>query len=810
MPLPIGLLEWNPATGAKTITEISANGSGDTATNPNYHVYRWNSFDTINLSGTEWQVTAFWDDDEHLVIGVRSGSPGSISAASWTLYVYDGVAETPEILRSELDNHNNCNVGLDSDGYLHVAYDHHNVALNYRRSTTAITSFSGTLTSELSMLGTNESDVAYPTFFRDPLNTLYFIMRSGTSAGSGTGNLYFYKYTTSGQTWAAAAGTGTGGLLIDGKGNTPDESPYWAYPYFDSDWDGAGTGYMHLAWVWREVSVGGNGNHDISYVRWDGTTFTKTTGAQTVPILLANTEIINAIPKSSQLIGFPTMVRDSSNNPHVFTTYLSGGFSRVFRTYHNGSSWATTAVTPARAEVAYWDSASSNAASINSFIESDDTIHVVVSHPTGIGTGQYVFSSNGSTWTDPWIFSVLTRQDLLSLDGTKTDINSSHDRYQWKTHATYQSLVPLSSQAAETIDEGDWPYAVEATITKGDSDVYHGFFVIDGAELPAHFWANVKSDLSDVRLTDGDGLRLPVYVHNYNYGSETATIFGAFPEILPSAGTHKVQVHYGNASASAEAATHNFGRNRCFNPFSVGVYPDGGGNDVTVSANNLTASGSVSAGGVAGPFGTLVATDYNGSSQYYSKTPTTLGTPTALAIVAWTKSDSSTASQSAGMISDTAANNDYLALVLRGDLASPITDPVQAIAKDTATASSAASSSNPFVASTWQLVAARQGSDSSRYAIVNGVAGSQDTNDRGPMGGLDALTIGAFRTSSVSSYFDGAIALTQFYLGGLPSDAELEWQYLQADQATFWGTWSDVGGTSGLLLSNAAYFARQM
>jgi len=71
MPLPIGLLEWNPATGAKTITEISSNGSGDTATNANYHVYRWNSLDTITLTGTEWQVCKFWDADEHLVIGVR-------------------------------------------------------------------------------------------------------------------------------------------------------------------------------------------------------------------------------------------------------------------------------------------------------------------------------------------------------------------------------------------------------------------------------------------------------------------------------------------------------------------------------------------------------------------------------------------------------------------------------------------------------------------------------------------------------------------------------------------------------------------
>ena len=781
MPLPIGLLEWNPATGTRTITEISANGSGDTATNPNYHVYRWNSLDTINLSGTEWQVVSFWDVNENLVLGVRSASPGSISAASWTLYVYDGVAETPEISRTEFDNHNDCNIGLDSNGYIHIAYDHHNNSLNYRRSTAAISSFSGTLTSTLSMV-TMQSRVAYPTFFRGPSNELYFIHRNGVVAGSGDGNMYFYVYDTGTQTWSGAAGTSTNGLLINGQGSTPVQSPYWnGPPVFDSNGD------MHISWQWRQTGGGGSSNTNISYVKWDGSSFAKTTGSQTVPITYSNCEVANTIAAGSYLSGFGSMVIDSSDNPHIFTGYNSGGFSRIFRTYHNGSSWSATAVTPAKSTVLYHDPVSTNPFTHAAFIESDDTIHLVVNHPTGIGKGQYAYSSNGATWTDPWEFSVLTRQNVLAMDGTKTDMGCSHDRYQLANHGIYQSLVPLSSTASEEIDENDWPYSTGATISKGDSDIYNSFFVIDGAELPAHFWDNVKSDLSDVRLTDQNGMRLPCYVHSYNYGSSQAVIFGAFPDILPTTGVHEVFVHYGNASASAESASHEFGQYACFRPSLYFFAPSGGGNDITSYNQDLTASGAVSEGGASGPFGSLAATTYNGSSQYFSLTSAGLpGSPTDAAVIAWVKSTNTTASQTP--IAQTDASSAYVQVAFQGNLASPHTDPIGFYVGPSV--ASAAFGADGYSANTWYHCGGLQLSTTSRYLVKNGVAGTQVTTSKAtPLS--SCIVVGAYRGSSVSQYFAGDVSMAQVYVSGSPDVDEVEWQYAQADQATFWGTWSE-------------------
>lgn len=774
MAIPVGLLEWDIVAGTKSVTPIYAAGSSDAATNANYHVYRWNSLDTVDIGGTEWQAAAFWDEDEHLVIAVRSKSGASWGA--WTNYVYDGVAETPEILRTEIDNHNNANIGFDSDGYLHIAYDHHNDALNYRRTSTAISSFSGTLTSALSMTGT-EGAVSYPTFFRDPLGTLYFIHRDGDS---GVGDLYFYKYTTSGQTWAAAAGTSTNGLLIDGKNSSPDQSPYWhGPPQFTADWDGAGTGYMWLGWAWRESSIATT-MHDISVVRWDGTTFTKTTGSQTVPITLANCEIANAVAVSSSLPSFNTMVVDSSGNPHLIQTYTSSGVNRIFRTYHNGSSWATTAISDALAGVSF------GANGVTAAISSNDTIYVVCTHPTGIGDGQYVWISDGSTWTNPWRFEALTRQDVTDPEGTGTDVGSAFDRYQWTENGVFHSLVPLTDSTPETLDSGDWPHYIEATITNPDSNIPHSFFVIDGATLTSHFWANVKSDLGDVRLTDGIGMRLPVLVHNYDHGAETATIFGAFPHVLASAGTHKVRIYYGNASGATESASALFGANNCFPSALLGFYPDGGGNDVTGNNYDLTVTGGATEGAAAGPFGSLKATTYNGTNQAFVVTGLGLpGTPTSWAAIAWAKSTSATANQTPVSLSNNGTN--YFNIAWRGDLASPITDPVEVRAGPAT--SRAAFSATPYSINTWHHAAGLQPSSTSRYLVLDGTAGAQNTDSKAPAN-PQAISTGCLRQGSNSAWFAGDVSMAQIYLNGGPTIDAAIWQFEQANQATFWGSWA--------------------
>lgn len=786
MAIPVGILSYDPAAGTKKVYPFYADGTADSDTNPNYHIYRWNSLDTINLSGTEWQVGSFWDVNENLVIGVRSAAPGSIATAAWTTYVYDGVAETPEITRSEFDNHNNCNIALDSDGYIHISYDHHNVALNYRRSTTAVGSFSGTLTSEVSMLGTNESAVSYPTFFKDPLGVLYFIFRDGSA---GNGDCYFYKYTTSGQTWAAAAGTGTAGKLIDGKGSSPNESFYWAGPpVFDANWDGAGTGKMHWAGVWDET---GNGTtrHDVTYVRWDGSKFTKTTGSQTVPITHENCEIIDAVASGSDLSAFNTMVVDSAGHPHILygkdvSVGVINGLSRLYRAYHNGSSWSITAVTPGHA-TAEW-----KFSTVNAVIDGDDLIYAVCVEPGGLGAGMYCLVSNAD-WTH-WSYRNLTLEDVQVAEGTGTDVASSHDRYQWKTHGLYQSLVPLAgdSGGATTSFPEDWTHACVATITNPASALADPFVIIDGSRLTSTFKTACKSDFSDLWASDGQGGRLPVYVHRYTTSTQPDLIFARWLGTLATSGTQQVILHAGNASAGTETASKFFGQYGVFRVQIRGVWPDGGGNDGTRYANNFTMTGSPTVAGVSGPFTGLLATEYDGSTQY-GLANAVVPVVTNLGLAYWGSADNTTAGHSGLALAASGSTDNYADLAFQGAVAG---DFIEIRSAFTSQASTVATSQTAYSAATWTHAAATQDSAASRYAAKDGTWGTQTTTSRNPS--VNRISVGARGSSTIAQYFDGKISMAQLYAdSGATFRAEMTWQALMADQATFWGTWADAAAT---------------
>ncbi|WP_418606433.1 BNR-4 repeat-containing protein [Georgenia sp. SUBG003] len=84
-----------------------------------------------------------------------------------------------------VDAHNSISIAVDGDGYLHVAWSHHNSPLRYARS---VAPGSLELGRERSMISPydQESVVTYPEFFRLPDGDLFFLYRDGAS---GNGNV---------------------------------------------------------------------------------------------------------------------------------------------------------------------------------------------------------------------------------------------------------------------------------------------------------------------------------------------------------------------------------------------------------------------------------------------------------------------------------------------------------------------------------------------------------------------------------------------------------------------------------------------
>ena len=278
------------------------------------------------------ELIGYWNSAPEMVLAKRT------FGGSWSYYQY------PLITGDVTDAHHSINLGIDSDGYLHIAYNHHSELLHYRKSMSPLSTWNGQLTEPLMMLGANEYKVTYTRFFHDPLGVMYFMFRL---ADSGDGDEYFYQYDTASKAWAAASGTSTSGLLIKASDAVPDENAYLnGSPRFSDDWDGVGTGHMDLFWVWRET-MDATTNHDIMYARWDGTYWTTETGAaQVVPITPVNANVVQVVAQNTGLSNQTTSDVDGNGRPH--TAYLredGAGDTHIYHLWYNGAIWVEIAVT---------------------------------------------------------------------------------------------------------------------------------------------------------------------------------------------------------------------------------------------------------------------------------------------------------------------------------------------------------------------------------------------------------------------------------------------------------------------------------
>lgn len=370
---------------------LTTNGYGALRNNAN--AYRWDAISSVDLSGTVYQAAAYWDAEGDMIIAKR------VLDGSWTEY-------DTGVNVSGTDNHDVICIGIDPDGYIHVIYDVHADALKYGKSNSAISAWTGTLTTGLSLVGTNESSVTYPTFINDPAGNLYLLFRDGTA---GNGDLYFYKYTHGTTTWAAATGTGSGGKLIDGKGETPDRSPYWDHPCFDADF-GSG-GFLHISWHWRVTGDTAGYNRDLCYVKWDGTNWKQAGGsAQTVPITSANCETVDSTSgENAGLTSFNSLYSDSSGNPHIAYPKTSGSYRQLFHAYHNGSSWTVTQLTTGNRPILSDNSDGLDIQTSAAIRRSDDTVYIFFQDNLSGGGLWLAKSSDFTNWTTKNIYPFVGR-----------------------------------------------------------------------------------------------------------------------------------------------------------------------------------------------------------------------------------------------------------------------------------------------------------------------------------------------------------------------------------------------------------------
>ncbi|KAF2510550.1 BNR repeat-containing protein [Flavobacterium foetidum] len=253
------------------------------------------------------QYTAYYDPEGRMVLAKRK-----LNSNNWDKLItpYSGNVK---------DAHNDISIAIDSDGYLHVSWDHHDTRLRYAKSKKP---FSLELGEEIAMTGVDENKVTYPEFHNLSNGNLLFCYRSGAS---GRGNLVIKSYDVKTKQWTSLQNN-----LLDGENQ---RSAYWQMCIGEKG--------IYISWVWRE-SWDVSTNHDICYAfsADGGKTWQKSTGEKYIlPITKATAEHAWEVPQNSSLINQTAMTVDDKGNPYITTYWDNTGIPQYKVVYLADGKW---------------------------------------------------------------------------------------------------------------------------------------------------------------------------------------------------------------------------------------------------------------------------------------------------------------------------------------------------------------------------------------------------------------------------------------------------------------------------------------
>jgi len=245
------------------------------------------------------------------------------------------------------DAHNCISLGLDSAGFIHIAYDHHAEPLKYRRSRNPLDVKEWT--DPLPMTGRFEDRVTYPQFLMPPRslgNTrppmrLLFLYRHG---GSGDGDICLKEYCPDSQTWVDMAER-----FVKGTDQKPwTANAYWNHPAFDSHGD------LILSWIWCAAdNASAMGDfafyHNHGFARSpDGRRWFTSRGIElSLPMTPVNSEVILATTPGATLANMCSTAVDSRDRLHIakYASETPGGVPQYQHIWFDGFAWRCRALT---------------------------------------------------------------------------------------------------------------------------------------------------------------------------------------------------------------------------------------------------------------------------------------------------------------------------------------------------------------------------------------------------------------------------------------------------------------------------------
>ncbi|KAF2020730.1 hypothetical protein BU24DRAFT_469493 [Aaosphaeria arxii CBS 175.79] len=266
-----------------------------------------------------YQYVAFYSTatgyGKHYVnLGRRRISP---SVGDWQYFAFT------DYLQTTLDEHNTISMGISGDGKIHLSFDHHDVPLNYRVSTSGIAksipsewsqqSFGGAVQHSLPGSTGPWTPLTYPRFERIANGDLLMEFRIGQS---GAGDSWIHRYSSTSGLWSNV------GKYLQGQDNNAYVNGFTAQD-----------GKLHVSWTVRETPDAST-NHDFYYAlsEDDGRTWKQTNGQGVAKPITPSTAGIKiyTIPQNSEIINQEAQCADSKGRFHALMRDKSSGTAKFY------------------------------------------------------------------------------------------------------------------------------------------------------------------------------------------------------------------------------------------------------------------------------------------------------------------------------------------------------------------------------------------------------------------------------------------------------------------------------------------------
>lgn len=275
----------------------------------------------INIGNFRWTGVVH-DGSEQYVTYVTD--TGAVMVAERTLPNGDFTAYDTGFTADVTDGHEASVLGIDADGFLHLAWGMHNDPLNYAVSDVANDPSSFTASS---MTGNNTDQITYPQFVQHGGNLLFTARNGGNSATVQT----LKSYDPSTGSWSDVQNTWVdwpeGKFYLDALRVGPNGNLHATGTFRTSATDPI----KHRDYFYMTSSDGGD-----TWTHADGTTLST-------PITRSE---VNAFEAGGDMSAQNGLDVDANGYPHV--TYLleeGSGYLQYYHSYWDGSQWTKNQIT---------------------------------------------------------------------------------------------------------------------------------------------------------------------------------------------------------------------------------------------------------------------------------------------------------------------------------------------------------------------------------------------------------------------------------------------------------------------------------